>query len=81
MCFGNLCVMFDSAGIDSMTDLTWRCAICQVGEPMTDLQLLALSGFMFVGLPAIIFCIAFAIDRLAPSRPESKNQARKHRAF
>jgi hypothetical protein len=48
---------------------------------MTDVQLLALSAFIFVGLPAIIFCVAFAIDRLSPAKLESKNHARKHRAF
>ena len=51
------------------------------GGIMSDMAILGLAAFIFVGLPAIIFCIAFAIDRLAPSRPESKNQARKHRAF
>jgi len=48
---------------------------------MSDMAILGLAAFIFVGLPAIIFCIAFAIDRLAPSRPESENHARKHRAF
>jgi hypothetical protein len=48
---------------------------------MTDVQLLALSGFIFVGLPALVLAVALAIDRLSPAKPESKNHVRKHRAF
>ena len=49
---------------------------------MTDLQILAFAGFIFVGLPAIIFCVALLIDRFSltdSARVQSK--PRKHRAF
>jgi hypothetical protein len=53
-----------------------------MGEMMTDLQILVLAGFIFVGLPAIIFCVALLIDRFSltdSARVQSK--PRKHRAF
>jgi hypothetical protein len=60
-----------------------------MGEPMTDLQILALAGFIFVGLPAIIFCVALLIDRFSPGDclgepgaiPGAQAKPRKHRAF
>jgi hypothetical protein len=50
---------------------------------MTDLQILALAAFIFVGLPAIVFFVALAIDRLRPSDPLAQmgRKPRKHRAF
>jgi len=57
----------------------------QRGVLMSDWAILALAGFMFVGLPFLILAGAFIIDRLRPGDPlaqMSRDQCpRKHRAF
>lgn len=52
---------------------------------MSDVAILGLAGFIFVGLPAIILGVAFAIDRLKPGErlaQKFENETpRRHRPF
>jgi len=64
---------------------SWHVPSWQKGALMSDLAILALAGFMFVGLPLIILAGAFIIDRLRPGDPLEQMGRdpcpRKHRPF
>jgi hypothetical protein len=56
-----------------------------MGVVMSDMQILALAAFAFVGLPFLVLAGAFIIDRLRPGDPLAHMGRdpcpRKHRPF